>query len=559
MTQNYTSLHVHSDYSFLDSIAKVGDLTKKAKDLGMSGLAITEHGNICSWMKFYDSCHKNKIKPILGMEAYICDDHKLPKRIEKRILELEMYKKDSMGPLFEFGDRQSAEVEVSDDGDSDEEEIFYREQDSNYDEAKLASHDADILANHQKESKQSLSLETVEYDLFDSNDNMYAEEKIKKLKELKKEIRKSNHLIILAKNKTGYNNLMKLSTNAWLEGSYFKPRIDIKLLEEYKEGLIVLSACLGGQISSSILKGNLEKAENYVKEYKRIFNDDFYIELQLHEIEEQKIANKKLLEFSEKYNIKTVITQDVHYIEKEDVELHQIVVQLRHGTNQAAEKAKLEKLESKKRKETDKKEDTNSKKDEDGSDGYFYSTKSLYFKSIGELISSWKKDHSYIDEKTFNESIDNTNVILDKVESYNIKADKPLLPHFDTGGLTAKKFMINLIKNGVKNKLEIKVKNNKELQKLYEARIKEELDTICDLNFEQYFLIVWDYIKWCRENSIGVGGGRGSVAGSLIAYLLDITQMDSVELDLMFSRFINKQRSGAKYKLEFDDIPLVKK
>lgn len=531
MFNNYIPLHVHSDYSFLDSIAKISDLTQKARTLGIPGLALTDHGNICGWLKFNEACKYNKdgkalpkdqtLKPIFGMEAYITDDSTLHTQIDDRVLELEAHKKNSLGELFEYAENPEAYEESEDLGD-DQPTDWHRHMQQLLDDSK--------------------------------RNNFDAESQIEKLKEYKNKIRKSNHLILLAKNKTGYKNIIKLSSYAFQNGLFYKPRIDMKVLEQHKDGLIVLSACLGGQISSSILKGNIEKAEGYVKEYKRIFGDDFYLELQLHEIEEQKKANKQLIEFMKKFKIQPVITQDVHYVEKEDVELHEIVIKIRkHGKDDAKE-GKEKTAEEKLVVAAEAVEQE--KNDEEDSDGYFYSTRSLYFKSLQELEESWKKDHDYIHEKIFTKAIENTKVIFDKIEDIQVRSDKPLLPTYDTGDLTPRKFILELIKKGAKEKLSHKIKDNKELESQYNARMKEELDTICDLNFEQYFLIEWDIMRWCKDNGVMTGPGRGSVAGSLIAYLLGITHIDPIEHDLLFSRFINKSRSGAKYKLEFDEIPV---
>lgn len=509
---NYVSLHNHSDYSFKDSIAKISDLTAKARSLGMPGLALTDHGNICGWLKFYDSCVNDKdgkslpkdqiLKPIFGIEAYICDDALLPSTIDKRIEELELHLETSLGDLFEYSENPEA----------------FEMQGGAF---------------------------TLENTLDDNILN--AKAKIEFLKAYKVRVKKSNHLIILAKNRKGYDNIIKLSSYGYQKGLFYKPRIDMKILEKYKDGLIILSACLGGQISSAILKGEMEKAEDFVKEYKRIFGEDFYLELQLHEIPEQKVVNEKLIELMKKYKVQPVITQDVHYVEKEDLELHEIVI--KSGKHQ-----------------TDTEEDDQNqikevevvKDDAEDSDGYFYSARNLYFKSYEELVESWRKEHPYIPEIIFNKAISNTMDIFDKIEKFPVRSEKPLLPTYDTKELTPRDFILKLIKAGAKEKLSEKLSDKKELKAKYESRMIEELNTICDLNFEQYFLIEWDIMNWCKENDIMTGPGRGSAAGSLIAYLLGITHLDPIEHDLLFSRFINKSRSGARYQLEFQDIPMEK-
>lgn len=571
---NYVSLHVHSDYSFKDSIAKIPDLTAKARSLGMPGLALTDHGNICGWLKLYDSCVNGKdgkplpkeqvLKPIFGMEAYICDDALLPSTIENRIDELELHLDNSMGTLFEWAENPESYESVN---DQDPEQAYlnaythWEESQEQYqgmtpEEAKEAGAFDEGNVPPSREDFIKVGYEKI----LKNENNFDAKAQIEKLKEYKNKIKKSNHLILLAKNKKGYDNIIKLSSYGFQSGFFYKPRIDMKILEQYKDGLIVLSACLGGQISSNILKGRLDKAENYVKEYKRMFGEDFYLELQLHEIPEQKKANEVLIELMKKYKVQPVITQDVHYVEKEDLELHEIVIKLgknRKDDEEEDEDATKAAEDKKKLKDQEKKEEER-KEDEEDSDAYFYTARGLYFKSYDELVESWKRDHPYIHEKIFNKAIENTNVIFNKVEKFNVRSDKPLLPTFDTGSLTPKQYIFNLIKEGAKEKLAPKLGENKELKAKYEARMKEELDTISELNFEQYFLIEWDIMNWCKTNGIMTGPGRGSAAGSLIAYLLGITHLDPIEHDLLFSRFINKSRSGAKYKLELDDVPLVK-
>jgi len=507
MANNYISLHNHSDYSFLDSIAKLSDLAKKAKSLNMDSLAITDHGNICGWLKFYEACRSEKIKPIFGIEAYIVDDASLISKIRNRIEFLQSFMKEKVEDLGTLG------------------------------YGRLGS-----LFEHAAMEEMGLNISTINDDLFDENNNFDASTKIQKLEEIKKANSKSNHVIILAKNKNGFKNILKISSEGWTKGMYYKPRIDLKVLEKYKEDIIVSSACLAGQISSSILRKDIKKAEEYLKEYKRIFKDDFYIELQLHEIDEQKIVNKELIKLIKKYNIKPIITQDVHYIEKEDIEVHETVIKLRRKQKDVKEEEKkLEKVENLEEEESD--------------DSYFYTTKNLYFKSYDELKESWKKDHSYIPEEIFNEAIENTIAISKQIENINVRNEKPQLPKFDTGDLSPRQFILKLIKDGSRKKLSKKVEKNSSLKEIYENRMRHELNTICELNFEQYFLIVWDIMRWCKENDVMTGCGRGSAAGSLIAYLLGITDIDPIEHNLIFERFINKSRSGAKYQIELKDFP----
>jgi DNA polymerase-3 subunit alpha len=519
---NYVSLHTHSDYSIKDSIAKIPDLVNKARNLGMKSIAITDHGTISGWIKFYESCKGDSkkgtvpIKPIFGCEFYITDQHDIVKKIDNEIEELE--NKEDTFQLF----------------------------------------DSSMNAFTEDDWKNATDPKT----------------QIETLRKQKVQNRKSNHVIVLAKNQQGYRNIIKLSSMAWEDGFYYKPRIDMKLLEKYKEGLIVCSACLGGQIPRNILKGNVKSAEHFVKEYKRIFGDDFYLEMQLHEMPEQEKVNKQLIEFSKTHKVNLLITQDVHYLDKDDIELHRIMIMMKNKEKEQSlqkvegalrhadikkEVAKIANPRFAMLKESGERAKLKVAKEEEDSDDYFYEAKGLYFKTFNEMVDSWKQNHAYMDEETFFKAIDNTNKIADKIERIEVYSPKPILPKFDTGDLTPKEFFMKLIKEGAKSKIAPIVKGDPEKKAIYEKRLKEELEIICDLHFEEYFLIVWDFINWCRRNDVEVGPGRGSVGGSLIAFCIDLTQVDPIEYNLLFSRFINKTRSSAKFKLHFDDIELEKK
>ena len=505
MIDNYISLHTHSDYSALDSICKIPDLVKKASKLGMPSLALTDHGTISGWIKFYQECQKAKIKPIFGVEAYICEDINIIKNIDAKVGEIEVEAEyEEKNPLFAWADKMNGND------------------------------------NFEKET----SLDDKYKKLFDD----YLEgiesksEQVEKLKALKKKHKKSNHVILLAKNRIGFQNIMKLTSIGWLDGFYSKPRIDLSILAKHGEGIICSSACLGGQISYNILGGDTKRAEHFLKEYKKIFKDDFYLEMQLHEMPEQKMVNGVLMELAEKHKLPMVITQDVHYLEQEDVRLHEIVVTLNNKSRNVS--ASSDKVKEQK---------------ETNSDDYFYNTRDLYFKSFPEMKETWLNQHHYMTEEVFEDAIQNTMRIADKVEKFQVLSSEPLLPKFNTGELSPKQFFVNLIREGAKLKITPKILLNDQLKKVYDDRLKEELAIILDLHFEEYFLIVWDLINWCKKNDIMVGPGRGSVGGSLIAYCIGITQIDPVQHDLIFSRFINKTRSSAKYKLDIAEIPWEKK
>jgi DNA polymerase-3 subunit alpha len=346
------------------------------------------------------------------------------------------------------------------------------------------------------------------------------------------------------------------------------------MLDKYHEGIIASSACLGGQIASQILNGNIEKAEEYLREYLRIFKDDFYIELQLHPVDEQKKANEALIGLAKKYGVKTIITQDNHYTEKEDVLLHEVVIKLKNGQKDSLFQKPSDSLPSPVTMEKNAKkiggrmgfvykevmeEKIKDKKQEDDSDGYFYNAREYYFKTYNELHESWRQHHQYISEDLFRESLQNTISIADKIDNIKAESTEVYLPKFDSGDMTPKDFLLKLIKDGASRKLKPKYENNPEIKRRYEARLRDEFKIICDLKFEEYFLIVWDLIDWCKKNDIMTGPGRGSVGGSLIAYCIGITNVDPLEHGLLFSRFINKTRSSAKYKLNLEGFELEKK
>jgi DNA polymerase-3 subunit alpha len=506
MENNYISLHVHSDYSRQDSVAKIEDLVNKAKLLKMPALALTDHGTVSGWIRFYKTCMDNGIKPIFGIEAYIVDNADFFHQLDKDIDETEKKAKDWL-PLF--------------DGVADD---------------------------------------------FDAT--------IEDLKDKKNKERKANHVIILAKNEVGYRNILRLSSWAYVNGFYYKPRIDMKVLEKFKEGLIITSACLGGQIASNILRKDYTKAEFYTKQYKEIFGDDFYMEIQLHPVGEQEEANRYLIKLAKKHKIKTIITQDVHYVEQADVEVHETIIKLKNKEKDKSlekdgdiprkvdVKREAGKIKSKRSAliyEQLVGEAVSEQKQGVDSDGYFYNAREYYFKSYDELENSRKTSHSYISEEDFKEYMANTFEIADKVERMSAYSTQAYLPKFGNENETAQAMLKRLIREGAKKKLADKIKKNPELKKVYDERLSEEVSVIFDLGFEEYFLIVWDFITWARQNDVAVGPGRGSVGGSLIAYCIDITRIDPIQHGLLFSRFINKTRSVAKYKIDFDGFALGKK
>lgn len=404
--KEFVHLHVHTEYSLLDGLARISKLIDITKERGWKAVAITDHGNMYGALKMYEKCIVEGIKPIIGCEFYICDDR------------------------------------------------------------------------FNRTSRESIG-----------------------------------HLVLIAKNNKGYSNLLKLNAIAYKQGFYYKPRIDYKALKEHSEGLICLSACLAGHIPQYILQRRFDEAENLAKWFKDIFKDDFYLEIQNHNIPEEKEVLIHLAEMSKKLGIKLVATNDVHYLNKEDALLQDVLmcVQMR--------------------------------KTIDDPDRMKFSTDEFYYKTYEEMEEAFKG---------FEEALEVTNEIAEKCdiviktkslgeifgvdEKYKLPQDKNYIPVYlpDTGE-TAFDFLRRIAYEGLR-------KNYKEITPQLTERMEMELTTIKEQGFVEYFLIVWDYINYARNNDIPVGPGRGSGAGSLVAYCTGITKVDPIKYHLIFERFINKER-----------------
>jgi len=307
---------------------------------------------------------------------------------------------------------------------------------------------------------------------------------------------KPAHLILLAKNDEGYKNLMKLVTISNLEGYYYKPRVDKDVLKEHSDGLIALSACLHGEVAAHLANGESKKAEDTAKFYKDLFGEDFYLELQHHPgYEEQEKVNKLLIKLAKKLDISLVATKDVHYVEKEDREAHDALLCLQTG-----------KLVS---------DEDRMKFDGD-----------LSFVPPDEITEYFKDTP---------EAITNTALVADKC-NLEIELGGILIPEFDVPkGETPKSYLEKLIKEKIGKKYS---KVTKEIQ----DRLDYEMSIIVRMRYESYFLIVQDFVNWAKERGIIVGPGRGSGAGSIVSYILNITDLDPLEYDLLFERFLNPDR-----------------
>ncbi len=309
-----------------------------------------------------------------------------------------------------------------------------------------------------------------------------------------------NHLILLAKNKTGFDNLSKLSTLGHTEGFYYKPRIDLELLKKYSEGLICTSACVSGVVSYHLVNGDFTKAKDTAKTYKDIFGEDFYLEIQNHNMDNEKLVLEGMPKLSQELGIKLVATNDCHYIEKDHAIPHNILLLL---------------------------------SDKNGADykDLRYGTDQVYFKSSEEMIKLFKK---------YKGAIENTLEIDSKID-LKLDFDGHHFPNFPIPGnsnaKTLEEYLEFLALQGLKNR---KLNITKEV----EDRFRFELDTIKQMGFASYFLIVQDFINTAKQKNIPVGPGRGSVAGSLVAYALGITNINPLDFALLFERFLNPARKS---------------
>ena len=305
------------------------------------------------------------------------------------------------------------------------------------------------------------------------------------------------HLVLLAENNQGYSNLMKIVSKGFVEGFYYKPRVDLSLLEKYHEGIIALSACLAGEVARFLTRGMYEDAKKAALRYQDIFGKgNFFLELQDHGIPEQQNVNQQLLKMHRETGIDLVATNDVHYTLAEDAQPHDVLLCLQTGKKLADE------------------------------DRMRYEGGQYYVKSPEEM------------ERLFPyapEALENTHKIAQRCH-VEIEFGVTKLPKFDVPeGYTSWEYLNELCFKGLEERYRPVTEELKE-------RLNYELSTIRNMGYVDYFLIVWDFIKYARDHDIMVGPGRGSAAGSLVAYTLGITQLDPIRYDLLFERFLNPER-----------------
>lgn len=306
------------------------------------------------------------------------------------------------------------------------------------------------------------------------------------------------HLILLAKNNEGYKNLSKLVSLGFVDGYYYKPRIDKEILEKYHEGLICCSACLGGEVAQNLLHDNLEKAEEVALWHKNLFGNDYYLEVQANTLREQIIVNQKLVQLSRKLGIKLVATNDAHYLKKEDSYNHEVLLCIQTGKRMTDE------------------------------DRMKFETDDFYVKSPEEMSEYFKN---------IPEAIENTVEIANKC-NVDFEFGHTILPNYDVPEEfeTHFDYLKKLCDDG------IKIKYAENVTKEILDRAEYELSVIKKMGYVDYFLIVWDYINYAKSQGIPVGPGRGSGAGSIVAYAIGITDIDPIKYSLIFERFLNPER-----------------
>jgi len=422
---NYVPLHLHTHFSLFDGIGLPSEYVERATKLGMPAIAITDHGSLSGHREMYRVAKAGGIKPILGIEGYMCED-----RFDQRD------KNDRTTPL----------------------------------------------------------------------DMVY------------------NHIILLAKNKVGLENLNKLNEIAWTEGYYKKPRIDFEILSKYKEGIIVSSACPSGIIAKSIELEELGMAKKYIKWFKEEFGDDYYLEVMPHNNES---INRTILQLADEFNVKPIVTPDCHHVDSSQKEIQELKLILNTYANKIQKDATYEK--SKKQGDLMKRLD------------YLYGAdRQMSFNKFDIHLLSYEEIQAAMEKQAIfrTDIYENTIDLANKIEDYDIKDGLNLLP---VQYKNPDKQLAELAYEGLKAKGFADNKN-------YTNRLEEELQVIKDKKFSPYFLVVQSMISWAKKEGIMVGPGRGSSAGSLLCYTLGITDIDPIEHGLLFFRFINPERN------DFPDI-----
>lgn len=422
---SFTHLHVHTEYSLLDGSSKIKEITKRAAELGMDSLAITDHGVMYGVIDFYKAAKEAGIKPVLGCEVYVAP-----------------------------GSRFDKEAGTGED--------------------------------------------------------------------------KYNHLVLLAENNTGYQNLMKIVSRGFTEGFYYKPRVDKELLREFHEGIIATSACLAGEVQRYLARGMYEEAKRVALYYQDIFGkDNFFLELQDHGIAEQHYVNPQLLRMSEETGIELICTNDVHYTYADDADAHDILLCIQTGKKVTDENRMR------------------------------YTGGQYYLKSPEEMAELFKYTP---------QALANTEKIAKRC-NVEIEFGVTKLPRFavpegftswtylnylcyeglkkrypeQAADISVEEFVRLAEKESVEDRKDVVIKIAEDTNNIFQ-RLAYELSVIYSMGYVDYFLIVWDYINFAKRHDIPVGPGRGSAAGSIVSYCLEITDLDPIKYSLIFERFLNPER-----------------
>ena len=402
---SFTHLHVHTEFSLLDGSSKIKEITKRAKELGMDSLAITDHGVMYGAIDFYRVALANGIKPIIGCEVYVAP-----------------------------GSRFDKEANAGEDR-------YY-------------------------------------------------------------------HLILLAENNKGYANLCKIVSKGFVDGFYYKPRVDYEVLREFHEGIICLSACLAGEVQRFLARGDYQAGKEAALRYLDIFGkDNYFLELQDHGILEQKTVNQQLLRLSDELGVDLVCTNDVHYTYADDVEAHDILLCIQTGKKKSDE------------------------------DRMRYEGGQYFLKSPEEMADLFK----YAPQ-----ALENTEKIAKRCNvTFEFGVTK--IPSFPVPkGYTSWTYLKELCENGLHKRYPVfkgeKDENCKLSREELEDRLNYELNTIKSMGYIEYFLIVWDFIHFAKSSGIAVGPGRGSAAGSIVSYCLEITDIEPMRYNLILERFLNPER-----------------
>jgi len=419
MSDSFTHLHVHTEFSMLDGAARLDEMVAKAVADGQPALGMTDHGNMYGTLEFYAECNKQGIKPIIGTEAYMAHDHR--------------------------SERPARRGRIDDSGGDTEggRKLYY-------------------------------------------------------------------HLTLLAENEAGYRNLIQLSSLAFLEGYYYKPRIDWELLERYHEGIIATTGCLGGHVLQSLMQGDEKGAFDKAGRLQEIFGkDNLFVELQDHGLQAQRDTNPKLVEIAARIGAPLLATNDSHYTHREDHESHDALLCVQTGALITDPKR------------------------------FKFEGQEHYLKSAHEMRYLFRE---------LPEACDNTLWIAERCQ-LDITFGNALLPNFPipSGFADDKAYLDHLAWEGARQRW------GDHLPDTVRDRVAYELKVINDMGFASYFLITWDLIRYARECGIRVGPGRGSAAGCAVAYCLRITDLDPIKYDLLFERFLNPSRiSMPDIDMDFD-------